>query len=484
MINTIQESPLYSIVNPRSIAVFGASNKFSAMGTSLLASLKAIGFKGDIYPVHPREERVLELPAYQRVADLPVAPDCALIVLPTAVVPQVLEECGQRGIKHAIVVSGGFKEVGGEGIALEKQIISIAEKYEIRFLGPNCIGVVNTHHHLNVTFFQYEGEPGYVGMASQSGSFITQMFDYLSRFRLGFSTAFSVGNEANIDIVDCMEYLAACPQTRVITLYIEAIRRGREFIECAREIVPRKPIVAYYVGGSEAGKRAGLSHTGALAGPDELYNGVFQQSGVIRAHSIEELFDFCWALSTCHRSSGNRVIVQTHSGGPGAAAADACSRSGLVLPTLSNKTQEQLGPYVPHTGTFSNPVDLTFTKNPLTYFSEIPGILLDDANADGLIIYFLMPGSQMERSMRSMGVPEDAIKEETEKVIVNLGDAIAGLRDNHKKPIIGYTFDNREGTFFKRLDAKGIPVFPGPVRAARAFASLVQYDQFCKRISS
>jgi acyl-CoA synthetase (NDP forming) len=283
------------------------------MGTNLLASTLALGFEGHIYPVHPKEKQVQNLRAYRSVLDLPEVPDMAVLVLPTRIVPQMLEDCGKKGIKHAIVVSGGFREMGREGVELEKKLLAIANKYGIRFLGPNCIGVANTHLKLNTTFLQHEGSAGYIGMASQSGSFVTQMFNYLSRYGLGFSTALSVGNEADIDVVDCMEYLGSCPNTRVIALYIEAIKRGRAFIEMARSIVPHKPIVALYVGGSNTGKRAGFSHTGAMAGPDLLYDGMFRQSGVIRAQSVTELFDFCWALGGLSRPKGRRVVIQTHS---------------------------------------------------------------------------------------------------------------------------------------------------------------------------
>ena len=211
MLQSIKDSPLYPIVNPRSIAFFGASNNFTAMGTSQLMSVKALGFEGPIYPVHPREETVQGLRAYRSVMDLPEVPELAVMVLPTGIVPDVLEECGRKGIRHAIVVSGGFREVGGEGVDLQERLIRVADKYGIRLLGPNCIGVANPHQKLNTTFLQYNAPAGFIGMASQSGSFITQMFDYLSKFGLGFSTGISVGNEANIDIVDCMEYLAVCP---------------------------------------------------------------------------------------------------------------------------------------------------------------------------------------------------------------------------------------------------------------------------------
>ena len=467
---------LHPIVNPKSVAFFGASNRSTAMGTNQLNALLDLGFEGKIYPVHPKEGRVLGLKAYKKVQDLPEVPDLAVLVLPTHLVTGVVEECGQKGIKHAVVVSGGFKEVGGDGAALEKKLLAVADQYGIRFLGPNCLGVANPHHKFNITFLPFEGRPGFIGFASQSGSFITQMFGYLSRYNIGFSTGISVGNEADIDIVDCMAYLAACPHTKVIGLYIETIRRGRAFIDMARSIVPHKPIVAYYVGGSEAGQQASLSHTAALAGPDDLYDGVLRQSGIIRAQSIPELFDFCWVLGACPRPAGNRVIIQTHSGGPGAAAADACSRTGLVLAKLSRQTREKLSPLVPSTGSMNNPIDLTFSKNPEDFFAVIPNILLAESDCDGLLVYFLAPGHIIRRTMQSMGIAPDQIPQLTEKLFDDQGKSLAGLTAKHQKPLIGYTFQSHQELYVQKLLHHGVPVLPSPERAARAMAALVEYS--------
>ncbi len=482
-LNSIEESPLYPIVNPRSIAFFGASNRFTSMGTNQLSSIQDLGFSGSIYPIHPKEDRVLGLKAYKRVQDLPEVPDLAVMVLPTPIVPQVMEECGRKGIRHAVVVSGGFKEVGGDGVDLERKLLAIADRYGICFLGPNCLGVANPRHKFNMTFLPFEGRPGFIGLASQSGSLITQMFGYLSRYGLGFSTGISVGNESKVDIVDCMEYLAACPRTRVIGLYIETIRRGRAFIDLARSIAPRKPIVAFYAGGSEAGKRASFSHTGALAGPDRLYDGVFRQSGVIRAHSIPELFDFCGVLGACPQPRGNRVIVQTHSGGPGAAAADACSRSGLELPQFSEKTRAKLASLVPHTGSLGNPVDLTFSKNPKDYFEAVPDALLAEDAADGLLVYLLTPPKSIRRTMESMGIAPDQIPQLTEKLFSDHSASLASLIETHRKPLIGFTFQGHANIFIQKLLDRGIPVLPSPERAARAMAALCNYSRLLGKIS-
>ncbi len=475
MIKFIEESPLYGIANARSMAFFGASNNMSSMGTHLLLTTQASHFKGPIYPVHPKEKEVLGLKAYRSVSDLPETPDLAVIVLPTAIVNQVLEACGKKGIKHAVVVSAGFREAGKKGIQLESELKKIAAAHQLKILGPNCLGVANPHQNINTTMVPDDGTPGFIGLSSQSGSFVTQMFEYLSEFGIGFSTAFSVGNEAVLDIVDCMAYLGACPHTKVIALYIEGIRRGRAFMEVARAIVPRKPIVAFYAGGSEAGKSAGLSHTGALAGPDELYDGMFRQSGIIRARSVEEMFDFCWVLGTQPVSEGNRVVIQTHSGGPGAAAADACGRSGLLLPRLSEKTLEKLRPHIPSTGSVGNPVDLTFIKDHSSYYREIPKILLAEENVDMLMIYLVSSERVVERFLKGMGIGDEDIPAQSLKMIENSASELSRIFASQTKPAIGYTFHGSDSPVLKEIVKSGLPLFQGPERAVRAMSALAAY---------
>ncbi len=480
MHSEILKHSLYRMANPRSIAFFGASNNISSMGSNQLASLLALGFEGAIYPVHPKERRIQGLQAYQEVDDLPEVPDLAILVLPTKIVADILAACGRKGIRHAIVVSGGFREIGPEGLQREKQIAEVVHRYGMRLLGPNCIGIANPHHKFNCTFLEFEGQPGFVGMASQSGSFITQMFNLLARRGLGFSTAFSVGNEADVDLVDCLEYLGACPRTRVIALYIEGIRRGRAFVETARAVATRKPVVAFYVGGSETGQRAGLSHTGAMAGPDALYEGMFRQCGILRARSVTEMFDLCHALGALPAPGGRGVVIQTHSGGPGAAAADACGREGLQLPDLSSSTREALSRFVPLTSSLNNPVDLTYMKNPLDYFSSIPGRILQDPRTDMLLIYVLMPGQTIRRALKHMGLSEEEIQNQSAQLLEQQCRALAALLERFQKPVAGYTFRSLQDPFTRSLLEMGIPVFSDADRAARALRALHRYAEWQK----
>ncbi|ADK84479.1 CoA-binding domain protein [Desulfarculus baarsii DSM 2075] len=478
------QSQIHRLVNPRGVAFFGASNNFVSMGTNMLNSLLVMGFEGPIYPVHRSESVVLGHKAYRSVLDLPEAPDLAVIVLPTKLVAETLEQCGQKGVRQAVICSGGFREVGPEGAALERQLVDTAEKWGIRFVGPNCLGVVNTHHKLSTMFHSYNGRPGFVGMASQSGSFVTQMFDYLEPLGLGFSTCFSVGNSANVDLVDCLEHLGDDPNTKVVAMYVEALSRGRRFVEVCRRVSQKKPVVAYYVGGTETGGKAGLSHTGSLAGPDALYDGVFRQCGVVRAQSIEELFDFCAVLGQCPPPRGDRVVIQTHSGGPGAVCADTCGRVGLKLPDLAPTTVQALAPYIPVTGNVNNPVDLTFSRSPMDYLKYIPEILLADENTDALLMYFLFAKGRMISQQVNAGLSPEEAQREVENSFVEQSQAIVEAVRQSGKPFVGFSFRIQDEAFVQMVRRMGLPIISSPERAARAMAALVRRERMRKKIAA
>ncbi|MFH1134588.1 MAG: CoA-binding protein [Pseudomonadota bacterium] len=481
MIRKIEDSPLALLVNPRSMVMFGASNNLS-MGTVIYMAALNLKFKGPIYLVHPKDEVVLGRRAYKNIADLPEVPDLAVLVLPNRAVAGTIEACGRLGVRRAVIVSGGFKEAGEEGRTMEKELAETAARYGVRLLGPNCLGVLSTPHNLNTTTFPYEGPGGWVGMISRSGSFIVQMYQNLFDLGLGFSTAFSVGNQVDLDVVDCLEYLGACPHTKVIAMYIEGIRRGRDFVEAARAISPRKPIVAYYAGGSETGRRAGLSHTGALAGPDRLYDGVFRQGGIVRARTVTEMLECCRLLGGCPLPRGPRVAIQTDSGGPGAAAADACGRAGLELPSFSASTLAKLKDLIPGTASTNNPVDLTFNKSLQDYASSIPQALLDDENVDMLLAYFLMPVEVMSLLMEGAGLSKEQAFAESWKIFEQQGDSFGRLCAAADKPAVAFTYRALNSELIKILSARGVPVLTGPDRAARAMASLVEYRRLREKI--
>jgi acyl-CoA synthetase (NDP forming) len=298
---------------------------------------------------------------------------------------------------------------------------------------------------------------------------------HLAKFGLGFSQGFSVGNEALVDITDCLEYLGQCPRTKVIALYIEGIRRGKEFLKVAREVSKKKPIVAYYVGGSVAGGRAGFSHTGALAGPDLLYDGVFRQCGIIRAATIEELFDYCYVLGSQPLPAGDRIALLTHSGGPGAAAADAAERSGLQLSEFSPATVEALRQVVPHTASISNPVDITFNRDPNVYSDTLPQALLKDPGVDLLFIYLLLPIHRVVKSFQALTNDPDKAKALADQFIHIQTDSVARLTVMSGKPVVGASFCWRTEPLVQELQDKGVPVLSSPERAVKALAALARY---------
>ena len=403
MLKSIKESPLYKIANPGSIAFLGASNNFMSMGTQMLDSVKLLKFEGAVYPVHPKEASVLGFKAYPSIADLPEVPDLAVIVLPTKIVSEIIAACGQKGIKHAIVVSGGFREVGGNGIALQAELQRTAAAHGVRLLGPNCLGVANVHHRFNPTPIPCDCAPGFVGLASQSGSFITQIFNYLQRHSMGFSTA-SVWAMNSISIWwTAWRTWGHALTPRSLPCISKVCAGAGNLSKRPDPLCPTNPSWPCMWGGSESGRQAAFSHTGAMAGPDRLYDGILRQSGIIRATSLTELFDFCWALGSQPRPRGAKVVVQTHSGGPGATAADSCGRAGLALASLKPETVEKLRPFVPHTASVKNPIDLTFNKNMQDFYWDIPKILLEDENTDMLMLYFLSPPIFIERFMTGMG---------------------------------------------------------------------------------
>ncbi len=303
----MSENPLHLLMNPKSIAVVGASNDPMKMGTLQALSIVKDGYNGYFYPINLTEKTVLGHKAYTAAEDLPEVPDLVVLIVPNKAITALLENFGKIGTKRAIIITAGFKETGATGLDLEKKINEIAGRYGIRFVGPNCMGIINSQISLNTTILPITKEPGILGFASQSGTYVTQSLPYLRSKGIRFSKAISLGNEANIDVVDALEYLGEDEQTTAVILYIEGIRDGKRFIEVARKVTRHKPVVAQYVGGSASGARAGSSHTGAMAGPDFLYNGILKQAGIIRVGSIEDLYMHGWTLATQPPLRGRRV---------------------------------------------------------------------------------------------------------------------------------------------------------------------------------
>ncbi len=467
-----EKNPLEQIFNARSIAVFGANEKLTTMGTYQLMNLLGIGFPGKVYPVHPKLASIQGLKAYGSVADLPEVPDLALITIKSEAVVKLFEELGRKGVKRAIVISGGFKEMGEQGRALEQELVKVAQRYGIRFVGPNCIGIIAPWAKINVTMYPYRMNPGAIGLASHSGTYVTQSLVYLEKFGIGYSKAVSLGNEASIDLVDAIDYYAADEQVKAIALYIEGIRRPAEFLAAAKRASAKKPVVAIYVGGTKAGARSGASHTGAMAGRDEIYDGAFKQAGIIRAPDLQSLFEWAYTLAYQPRLKGNRIAVCTNAGGPATSLADALERAGFEVPEFSANLQAKIREQLPPTGSSKNPVDMTYAPDLEIPFFKLPQLILESGEVDGLIIHGIGGGSWYDQLSHNQ---QEAIKfpfEEMKKWIDAIFLKLAKLPQEIGKPIVTSSFVGREDSAVASVQDLGMPCLPTPERTVLAMAQL------------
>ena len=478
----MRNNPLSQLMNPKSIAIVGAGNNPSKMGTLHGLSIVKGGYLGKFYPIHPREEKVLGHQAYRAVADLPEVPDLAMLIVPAEQAIKLLAEFGQLGTKHAIVVTAGFRETGEEGRLKEEQLKEVAASYGMRFLGPNCIGILNSEILLNTTVMPGSGKQGKLGMVSQSGTYVTQTLPYLKQKGIHFSKAISVGNEADIDLVDALEFLGQDEQTKAIAIYLEGVSDGRRFIEVAQKITPRKPVIVQYVGGSAAGARAGMSHTGSMAGPDFLYEGILKQAGIIQVQMVEELYSYGWTLAAQPPLRGKRIGIVTNSGGPGTAIANACEHGKLDVPAFSPKLQQQLREHIlPHASS-ANPVDLTYHLDAKVLTAVIPEIIMQSGEADGVIVH-----GGMSHGFMKVLYPHvrELLGNVTLEQFLSNFDAdfqkTVSLPWEYEIPLVASSFFGREDDYTANYLDHGIPVFDSPEKAARALATLLRYKEIRER---
>lgn len=479
------ENPLRLLMNPRSVAVVGASNDFRKMGTIQALSILEDGYSGGVYFIHRKEKTVLGHPAFPTAADLPKAPELAILIVPSSSIAGLLADFGSVGTKRAIIITAGFKETGSAGRGMEEKIKAVARQYGIRFVGPNCLGIINSENSLNTTVAPFTTGPGRLGFASQSGTYVTQALPYLRRNGIRYSKAISLGNEADIDLVDAMEYLGEDEQTKAVILYIEGIRDGRRFVEVARRITPHKPVVAQYVGGTISGARAGASHTGSMSGPDFLYDGIFKQAGILRVPTIEDLYAHGWTLATQPPLRGRRVGVVTNSGGPGTGIAYMCDREGLEVPHFSESLQRDIRPLIEAHASAANPVDLTFDLGMRKLAVTLPEMIMKSGEVDALILHGVMHSGFMVEIFEHLrsylpGVSYEAFLKGTRSV---KEDAFQ-LPGQYPFPfLISSFFDDTDDCTRGYLDA-GVPVFRSPENAARALGSLHRCRLIQERVLS
>lgn len=472
-----------NILNPSSIAFLGASNNLSTMGTGQLYNLKSRFKKSNIFPIHPKEENVLGLKAYNDISDLPAIADLLVIVLPTRLVASYLEKAGKFGIKNVVIVSAGFTEVGEK--KGQDELISIAEKYNMRFIGPNCIGIINLHANqgnLNLTWFPFElpqDVEGNISLISQSGSWISQILIWAERRGLRLGKAISVGNEANISVTDCLDYFREDEKTKVIGIYLEGLKpqyNGRKFFEALQKTIKVKPVVINYIGGTEAGARAGMSHTASIGGKPIIYESIFKQAGVIRASSIEDLFEFCHAFSIILPPKGNRAGLITNSGGPASSLADACERNNIDVPIFSEELQEDIRPLIPKMASTKNPIDLTFDMNFSLFYDFVPRLIWDSNEVDFLIFYGAF-GSSMLQRMLDFGSGENEEIFQTELMRTALNQALLDFSEWTKEEKVSVVFSviDTGDDAVEILQKHNIAVFKFPNTTVRAMKAVIDY---------
>jgi acetate---CoA ligase (ADP-forming) len=440
--------------NPKGVVVIGASQDPTKLGYGLANNLHRSGYQGAVHFVNLKGGRLLGQPVYQSVLDVPDPVDLAAVLIPAQHVTSALRECGQRGIRAAIIGAGGFREIGPEGMKLESEMLAVAREQGIRLIGPNCIGLLDTHLPLDTTFLPPPGPtPGDVAFLSHSGAICAAAIDWARGQGYGISRLISLGNQADVTETDLLAPTAEDGYTQVIALYLEGIRSGREFITQARSVVRSKPIIALKVGRFESGRRAAASHTGALAGEESAYNAVFRRAGVLRAETSEEMFDQARALAWCPLPSGDKVAVLTNAGGPGVTAADALEARGLKMAALNSETRSALQEILPPAASLHNPIDMLASATP-KQFAECLEVLLADPGVDSVMVIYPTP------PMHTAGAVAKAL--------------IPTIHQTEKPVVVSVMGDRLIQEAVEHLRAARIPEYRFPERAAAALAALVE----------
>ncbi|HZI92725.1 MAG TPA: acetate--CoA ligase family protein [Patescibacteria group bacterium] len=461
---------LDAIFRPRSIAVVGASRDRTSIGREILHNLIEYEFNGTVFPVNPKATTVHSLKCYPDVAAIPDPIDLAVIVVPSLRVPEVVDQCGRKGVRGIVVITAGFKEVGGDGVRREAELLEKVRGYGMRMIGPNCMGVINTDPdiRMNATFAKAVPSTGSetrgnIGFISQSGALGEAILANARDLNLGISMFASTGNKADISGNDLLEYWEDDPSVSIVLMYLESFGNPAKFTRIARRITRKKPILAVKAGRSASGARAASTHTGSLAGLDVAVESLLSQCGVIRAATIQEMFVFAQTLSRQPAPAGPRVGIVTNAGGPGILAADACENLGLSLPVLSSATLAALGAVLPPEGTPANPIDLIASAGPERYEPAVK-LALADPNIDSLMVIFVSPIMIDAHAVARAIVASVMSQQAPPKPVVSCFMGKVGWEEG-----------------IRELEGHGIPVYRFPELAAEGLAAAVRHRALSTR---
>ena len=454
------DHPLKSFFEPKGVAIIGASEKADKLSNGILKNMLQYGYNGEVYPVNPKSSEILGRKCYPDITSVPDPVDLAVIILPAPVIPSILEACGERGIRNVTVISGGFKEIGEEGKKLEGKILEIINKYDMRMIGPNCVGSLTQSNGMNTTFIKGRPAVGGIGFVSQSGAVCGGIVDHVLDKGIGFSHFLSLGNEADVTETDMMEYLGDDPDTNVIAIYSEGIRDGQKFIEAAKKVTQKKPVVILKAGRSDAGARAVSSHTGSLAGSHAAYQAAFQQSGVIEVNNTTDLLNVCMAMDWLKPTNGKRVVIVTNAGGPAALASDSLAENGLELAHLSESTQAKLREKLNPAAQVANPVDMLGGATEFEYGHALECALAD--NGVDIALAVLVPQSLVDQA--------------------KVAQAMADASRNSEKPVVACIMgESTIKAARKVLDANHVPMLDYPEQVGPVLGALHQYAEFRER---
>lgn len=450
-------APLDAVFRPRSIAVVGASRDPRSVGRQIFDNLLAGGFTGPVYPVNRTAREVGSVRAYASILDVPDPVDLAIIVVPAAHALQAVDECGRKGVKGLVIITAGFREIGGEGVERERQLAELLAKHGMRAIGPNCMGITNSHPdvRMNATFSPAKVKHGKIAFVSQSGALGMAILDQANDLNLGLSCFVSLGNKTNVSTNDLLVEWADDPEVQLILLYLENFGNPRRFVELARQIAPRKPIIAVKSGRTAAGAKAAGSHTGALAESDAAAEALFEQCGVLRAQTIQELFDYARVFARVKPPKGRRVAIVTNSGGPGIMATDALLAQGLELAALTDATKAALRAKLLPEASVANPVDVIAGGGPESFRVAL-GAVASDPNVDSILVIYTPP------------------------VFIDEAAVVRAILEPDKggKPLLACVLGKESGgEAFHRLTEADVPTFVFPEPAVRALAALTHWSE-------
>ena len=444
-------NPLFA---PKSVAIFGASDRADSVGQIVFQNMLQGGFKGKLYPINSKNVEVQGQRAYASIAAVGETVELVVIATPPQTVPGIIEECGLHGVKAAVIITAGFGEAGAKGIALEKELVEAARRYNIRLIGPNCLGIMRPSIGLNATFNNGSANVGNIAFVSQSGALCTAILDWASRNDVGFSSVVSMGSSTDVDFGEILDYLVSDPNTQSILMYIEGIRNARSFMSALRAAARIKPVILVKVGRHAAGSKAAMSHTASLVGADDVFDAAVSRVGVVRVQTITQLFSAAKALSCGFKPTGNRLAIVTNGGGPGVMAVDRAADLGLNIATLSDSTIEYLNQYLPPTWPHANPVDIIGDAQADRYHHAVKACLEDD-NVDGVLA--ILTPQAMTKPLES-------------------AQALIELANTHRKPLLTCWMGETQVASSRDAFTKAHrPHFRTPEPAVEVFSHLSAY---------